>query len=199
MDGRRLDPRSIRMEHLEPGGALETGHGAAEVVLGAGRLFRLAPDSRARLRDAALDAVDLELIAGSAYLTWSEFSGNKGSISVSMAGARCAVGRFGAYRIDAPPDLPARLRVYDGKAAATAGEDSLYVKSKRELILSAPPEIRRFDPEDLDSFDRWNARRNRRVRRLSRAGNRNRRRNRNRNPSPLPSASERGAPRLGGR
>jgi hypothetical protein len=195
---RRLDPQSVRFESLAIGEHLRTGRGFVEVVLGVGRMLRLAPRSEVILLNDALDAVAFEMLQGAVYLTWSEFSGGDGLVEMNAGPTACRIGRFGAYRWDVWADSPPRLRVFEGKATLYWEGGSQTVKGKHEAAVAADGEVRRFDLADRDGFDNWNSRRMRQVRRLSRAGTR-RRRSRARATIDLPDASERRAPRLGGR
>ena len=195
---RQLDPQSVRFESLALGERLRTGRGFAEVVLGVGRMLRLAPRSEVVLVDDSLDAVAFKMLVGAVYLSWSQSSGGDGAVGIAVGPVRCEVRRFGLYRWDVRPDSPPRLRVYDGKATIEAPAGSITVKGKHEAIVSDAGESQRFDLNDRDGFDNWNWRRMRRVSRLTRAGTL-RRRGRGRSMIGLPDASERSAPRLGGR
>lgn len=195
---RQLDPQAVRFESLALGEHLRTGRGFVEVVLGVGRMLRLAPRSEVILLDDTLDAVALEMLTGAVYLTWSQFSGRDGAVGMSVGSMRCEVRRFGVYRWDVRADSPPRLRVFEGKATLESPGGGGVVKGKHEAALVEGGEVRRFDLEDRDGFDNWNSRRMRRVSRMTRAGTR-RRRGRGRPTIPIPDASERGTPRLGGR
>jgi hypothetical protein len=88
--------------------------------------------------------------------------------------------------------------VFDGKATVESPTGATTVKAKHEAVVSDAGAPQRFDLDDRDGFDNWNWRRMRRVSRMTRAGTL-RRRGRGRPTIALPDASERGAPRLGGR
>lgn len=172
---RRLDPQSRRFEELPLGVPLRTVHGKAEVVLGPGRILRLAPQTEIVLRDDRLEAVEIEATRGAVYLTWTDLAGGGGAVVAVRTGpARWEASHPGRYRWDVPTDGPPRLRVHDGKVKASAGGKTVSVKSKHEALLAEQVSVRDLD-ERRDSFDHWNARRSRIVARLSRAGHERRR------------------------
>jgi len=198
VDERRLDTETVRMETLQAGERLQTGRGGAEIVLRVGRIFRLGPRSEAVLRQTELDAVEVEVLKGRAYLVWADFSGSKGTVGVSVGEARWQVSKPGKYRLDVLPDRPTRWRVFDGKASLAWRGQEIKVKSKRQVKLTEDFAVERFNPKQLDRFDGWNARRSRKMGQLSRAGNsrlRERRLDRWRS-SRVPDASQQSAPRI---
>lgn len=202
VDDRRLDTQTVRMETLQQNERLQTGRGGAEIVLRVGRILRLGRRSEVVLRQTDLDAVEVEVVSGRAYLVWSSFSGSDATVDVRVGEARWRVSKPGRYRLDVRPDHPTRWRVFSGKASLTLQGREIVVKSKRQVELAGEATAaERFDPRNLDRFDAWNANRSRKVGRLSRAGNRHLRERRigGLRGSPLPDASESGPPRAGSR
>ncbi len=64
----------------------------------------------------------------------------------------------GVFRIDAPPNGPARVRVLEGKAAVLAADSESAVKKGREIDLTpgASPSKTQASAEP-DAIDRWQA------------------------------------------
>ena len=103
----------------------------------------------------ALAATRLEIVSGEAIVEVDELlEGN--AVTVKLGDAQIALVKKGLYRFDAEP---ARLRVYDGEARATANGETASAKKGRQLEIGAVLAASSFNTKDNDAFARWSARR----------------------------------------
>ena len=172
VEGRLLDPDSTRLQTLAVGEALKTGRGRSELVLAPGRFVRSDRDTEIELIGDDPDAAEVRLVSGAVIVDWTNVFQDGEAILHTESGA-VRIRKAGRYRVDARDGLTAELRVFDGKALFEADQLRAAVKKKRLLSLDASStKPSKFDVEDLDSFDRWNARRARVTARQSRSGRR---------------------------
>ena len=168
--GAPLDPDSLKLRQLENGEALETRRGRAELLLGPSQFTRLSPHARLTLLSDDINAPELRLEGGSAIFSWRVFA--KGEpVQVLTAAGPVRIAKPGVYRFDISEQGASRLRVFEGKAFVGDGQG---VSSKRELALADGGKPEKFDPDAMDGFDRWSARRDRVVNRQGRSGRRSR-------------------------
>lgn len=135
---------------------LTTGEGRAEVLLTPGAFLRMTDASGIRMVSTRLSDVRLNILKGEAVIEVAELLTDN-SINVSVGSAVFELRKGGIYRFDAEP---ARIRVYQGEAVATAGDKTVTVKSGREFTDSASGWVLgHFDTKETDALYRWSSRR----------------------------------------
>jgi hypothetical protein len=135
---------------------LTTGEGRAEVLLTPGAFLRMTDASGIRMVSTRLSDVRLDILKGEAVIEVAELLTDN-SINVSAGGAVFELRKGGIYRFDAEP---ARIRVYQGEAVATAGDKTVTVKGGREFADSGSGWVLgHFDTKETDALYRWSSRR----------------------------------------
>ncbi len=156
IDGAAVHPKFAEFPDVKSGQVLATEEGRVEVLLTPGVFLRLTENSSVRMISNALANTRLELVSGSALIEVAELLEHN-AIAFDAAGAHIALAKKGLYRIDASP---ARLQVYDGQAAVSAGADSLIARKGHQIDLDTAKLVdARFDVKDTDPFYRWSSRR----------------------------------------
>ena len=143
LDGEQLTPQSVKSTIIQPGQAIDTQKGYAEILLSPGAFLRVGNNSEVRLVAAGLADTKLDVVRGSAMIEAAELV--KGAaLQVSMNGVTADVQKNGLYDFNAQAQS---IRVLDGKlkVIGTSGESTL---SKGDQILLAsdkPLKKRDFD------------------------------------------------------
>jgi hypothetical protein len=135
---------------------LTTGEGRAEVLLTPGAFLRMTDASGVRMVSTRLSDVRLDILKGEAVIEVAELLTDN-LITVSVGSAAFELRKGGIYRFDAEP---ARIRVYQGEAVATAGDKTVTVKGGHEFADSGSGWASgRFDTKETDALYRWSSRR----------------------------------------
>lgn len=138
---------------------LRTERGRAEVLLTPGIFLRLGEDSQVQMLSTRLTDVRFRLLAGSAVIEADELTKDN-SVTVTVNDTQVRLLHSGLYRLDAEAGETPRLRVFNGEALVVASAGAEYhVKNKKEIELAGDFVIKKFDPEDTDTLDRWSKRR----------------------------------------
>jgi hypothetical protein len=156
LNGEPVVVRAAQFPEMKDGQELRTQLGRAEVLLSPGCFLRLAEESSVKLVSGRIEDTRLQLTGGSALLEIGEFNGKEQAVTVLLGETAVEVQQRGLYRIDANPP---QLRVYDGKAAAVSGGQSVTIKEGRQTALTAAIGPEKFDKDKGDPFLRWAARR----------------------------------------
>ena len=156
IDGTAIHPRFAEFPDLRNGQVLATDEGRAEILLTPGVFLRLAENSSVRMISNSLAGTHLQVISGTALIEAGELlAGN--AITFDCAGARIALPKKGLYAMDANT---AKLRVYDGQALVSLGDQQVTARKSHEIALDGETLAdSKFDVKDTDPFYRWNARR----------------------------------------
>jgi len=156
IDGSEVHPRFAEFPDLKNGQVLATEEGRAEILLTPGVFLRLAENSSVRMISNSLSGTHLQVISGTALIEAGELlPGN--AIAFDCAGARIALPKKGLYAMDANA---AKLRVYDGQALVSVGDQQVTARKSHEIALDGEKLAdTKFDVKDTDPFYRWNARR----------------------------------------
>jgi hypothetical protein len=156
IDGSEIHPRFAEFPDLKNGQVLATEEGRAEILLTPGVFLRLAENSSVRMISNSLSDTHLQVVSGTAMVEAGELlPGN--AISFDCAGARIALPKKGLYAMDANA---AKLRVYDGQALVSLGDQQVTARKSHEIALDGETLAdSKFDIKDTDPFYRWNARR----------------------------------------
>jgi hypothetical protein len=98
----------------------------------------------------------LEVLTGSAVVEADEMAKDT-NVTIVAHKASILIAKHGLYRFDMEP---ARVKVFDGVASVTTGEQTTLVGAGRLLSLeSASASAEKFNKEDTDALDHWSRRR----------------------------------------
>jgi hypothetical protein len=139
---------------------LRTEEGRAEVLLSPGVFLRVGENSSFRMIANRLIDTRLEILTGSAVVEADEMAKDT-NVTIVANKASILIARHGLYRFDMEP---ARLKVFDGVASVTTGEQTTPVGPGRMLGLGDQSagntaSVEKFNKEDTDALDRWSRRR----------------------------------------
>ena len=133
---------------------LRTEEGRAEVLLTPGVFLRLGENSSFRMITNRLIDTRLELISGAAVVEADEI-GKDNSVTVVYRDATVHPAKKGVYEFDAAAN---ELRVYDGLAEVTVGDQTVEVKESHLIALDTLA-VHKFDKTVTDALNRWSERR----------------------------------------
>ncbi|MGA3042552.1 MAG: hypothetical protein ABSF54_17390 [Bryobacteraceae bacterium] len=133
---------------------LKTEEGRAEVLLTPGVFLRLGENSSFRMVTNRLIDTRLEFLTGSAIVEAEDIAKDN-SVTVVYGDATVHPTKKGVYRLDSEAN---ELRVYDGLAEVTAGDQTVEVKEGHVIALDTLA-VRRFDKTVTDALNRWSERR----------------------------------------
>ncbi len=159
LGGKPVEVKFAEFPQVQNGEVLATEEGRAEVLLTPGVFLRLAENSSFRMESTRLSDTALEVLSGSALFEVDELLQDN-SITVHYNGASVVLMKKGLYRIDADP---ARLRVYDGEARVTSGQQTLVAKKGKSIAFGAVLQAASFDTKITDPFYRWANRRSENI------------------------------------
>lgn len=149
LDGRSITTQSVGTAQLQPGQMLETANGRAEVLLSPGVFLRVGQNSAVRMVSPDLLDTRVELARGSALVEADQLH-DEGRIRIQDNGATATLLKKGLYRFSA--DTPS-VAVYDGKAQVMADDKTVEVKGGREVSLSGPLTVQKFDKKSTEERD----------------------------------------------
>ena len=155
IDGDTVESKFAEFPNLRNGSILTTELGRAEMLLTPGVIIRVAEQGAVKMISSRLTDTRLEVVEGSALIEAMEIL-KENAITVFHNGASIQILKKGLYRIDSEP---AQLRVYDGKAQVTRGDDTLVAKKGKVVELGAFLVATKFDAKTGDPLHRWSARR----------------------------------------
>jgi hypothetical protein len=135
---------------------LRTAEGRAEVLLTPGVFLRVGENSSFRMITNRLIDTRLELLTGSAVVEADEVVKDT-NLTIVSGKAAILIAKHGLFRFDMEP---ARVKVFDGAASVTTGEQITPVAAGKMLSLdSEKASVEKFDKEATDALDRWSKRR----------------------------------------
>jgi len=133
---------------------LKTEDGRAEVLLTPGVFLRVGENSSVRMITNRLIDTRLEFQSGSAVVE-AEDIGKDNSVTVAYKDATVHPAKKGIYRFDA---AAGELRVYDGLAEVTSGDQTVEVREGHVIALDTLA-VHKFDKTTSDALNRWSERR----------------------------------------
>jgi hypothetical protein len=156
IDGTAIHPKFGEFPDVKSGQLVATEEGRAEILLTPGVFLRMAEHTSVRMLSNALADTRLQVEFGSALVEVGELLEHN-AISFEASGAHMELAKKGLYRIDGNP---AGLRVYEGQALVSAGEERLTARKGHQIDLTtAKLADTKFDTKDTDAFYRWSSRR----------------------------------------
>jgi hypothetical protein len=156
LEGKSVEPKFGEFPEMKNGQTLATEDGRAEVLLTPGAFLRVNENSSFQMINNKLADTRVKVLTGTALLELAEILPQNG-ITLLYGDTSITILKKGLYRIDCEPTP--RLRVYDGEARVSLGDDSLVAKRGREVALGAVLSASNFDPKVTDEFYRWASRR----------------------------------------
>lgn len=155
LDGKQIQPKFAEFPDVKNGQTLAAEDGRAEVLLTPGVILRIAENSSFQMVSNSRSDTRLSVLTGSAIVEVGELL-QSNAITILYNDAHIELVKKGLYRIDSDPG---QLRVYDGEARVTAGNQTLLARKGREVVLGAVLDMSGFDVKDTDAFLRWASRR----------------------------------------
>jgi hypothetical protein len=156
VNDKAVEHKVAQFTDLKSKDILTTGEGRAEVLLTPGAFLRMTDTSGIRMVSTRLSDVRMDLVKGEAVVEIAELLTDN-SITVNVGSAAFELRKGGIYRFDS---TPGRVRVYQGEANASAGEQKVTVKAGHEFAESGNSwALGHFDTKDTDALYRWSSRR----------------------------------------
>jgi hypothetical protein len=155
LDGKAIDPKFGQFPQVNNDQMLSTEDGRAELLLTPGVFLRLAEHSSFKMLSNHLSDTAVEVASGSAMIEVDELLKDN-AIAIHFKNGTVSLVKQGLYRFD--EDL-ARLRVYDGEARVTMGENNLTAKKGKQVAFGDALVASNFDTKSTDPFYRWASRR----------------------------------------
>jgi hypothetical protein len=155
IEGKAIDPKFGQFPQVSNDQTLSTQEGRAEVLLTPGVFLRLAENSSFKMLSNRLSDTAIEVASGSAMLEVDELLKDN-AIAVHFKGGTVSLVKQGLYRFD---EDVARMRVYDGEAHVSLGEQNLTAKKGKQVVLGDSLVASNFDTKITDPFYRWASRR----------------------------------------
>src|SRR6202049_5089629 len=150
MDGRRVTDAG--RARLEPNGVLETASGKAELLLTPGVFLRIGDNSAVRMVSPGLTNTEVQLIHGEATVEVAQLF-KENNIRVSVDHTVTTLEKPGLYAFNTDQQM---VRVFDGKAMFTTGDQSVELKKGHEVSLAGPLKAQKFDTKKSeDSLYAW--------------------------------------------
>jgi len=152
----QVEPSLTSFPEVKEKMVLRTAEGRAEVLLSPGVFLRMGEYSSFRMVTNRLIDTRLELLTGSAVVEADEVAKDT-NVTIVARQAAVLIAKHGLYRFDMEP---ARVKVFDGVASVTTGEQTTPVGAGRLLNLdSLTASVEKFNKEETDALDRWSKRR----------------------------------------
>ncbi|MGO8815160.1 MAG: FecR domain-containing protein [Terriglobia bacterium] len=155
VQGQKQSPKSVGATYLEPNQVLDTGNGNAEMLLTPGIFMRIGHNSEVKMISPGLADTQVELTHGSAMVEVDELF-KENDVSVKVSGATTRIEKQGLYDFTANP---ASVKVLEGKAIASEGNQQLKLTKGREVLAAeAQPLVRQkfnTDQAEEDPLYRW--------------------------------------------
>ena len=155
LEGRPVEPKATEFPEVKNHQTLATEEGRAEVLLTPSAFLRLSRHSSFRMISSKLSATSFEIVSGAALIDVGKLLKDN-AITVRFKDAEIHLTRKGLYRFDADPGT---LRVYDGEAAVSSGEQAVVVHRGKEVLFGTGLQAANFDTKKTDAFYRWAQRR----------------------------------------
>src|SRR5476649_147941 len=154
--GQPVTPSLTSFPDVKEDMTLRTEEGRAEILLSPGVFLRVGENSSFRMIANRLIDTRLEILTGSAVVEADEMAKDT-NVTIVANKASILIAKHGLYRFDMEP---ARVKVFDGVASVTTGEQTAPVGAGRMLSLdNNTASVEKFDKEATDAFDRWSKRR----------------------------------------
>lgn len=151
VDNQLVQSRFGQFADVKENQVLRTEDGRAEVLLTPGVFLRVGENSSFRMVSNRLSDTRVEVVSGSALVEVGELLKDN-SITLLYGNYTVSLLKHGLYRIDSEP---AALRVYDGEARVSSGDQTLTVGHGKKVDFGGVLMATKFDTKTGDGLYRW--------------------------------------------
>jgi hypothetical protein len=155
LEGTPVQPKFAEFPDVKNGQTLASQDGRAEVLLTPGVILRIGENSSFKMLSNSRSDTRLEVLSGEAVVEVGELLANN-AITLVSGDAHIELIKRGLYLVSSDP---AKLRVYEGEARVTAGNQTLVAHKGREVLMGAVLDMSGFEVKDVDALMRWASRR----------------------------------------
>src|SRR5208282_1836072 len=155
LEGTPVQPKFAEFPDVKNGQTLAAQDGRAEVLMNPGVILRISENSSFKMLSNSRSDTRLEVLSGEAVVEVGAVLPTN-AITLVSGDVHVELIKMGLYLVSSDPS---KLRVYEGEARVTAGNQTLVARKGREVLLGAVLDMNGFDVKDTDAFMRWAARR----------------------------------------
>lgn len=155
LEGKLIQPKFAEFPDVKNGQTLASQDGRAEVLLTPGVILRIGENSSFKMISNSRSDTRLQVLSGEAVVEVGELLPSN-AITLVYGDTHIELIKRGLYQVSADPG---KLRVYDGEARVTEGNQSLVARKGREVLMGAVLDMSGFDVKDVDALMRWASRR----------------------------------------
>lgn len=155
LEGTPVQPKFAEFPDVKNGQTLASQDGRAEVLMTPGVILRIGENSSFKMLSNSRSDTRLEVLSGEAVAEVGELLPTN-AITLVYGDVHIELIKRGLYQVSADPG---KLRVYEGEARVTAGNQTLVARKGREVLMGAVLDMNGFDVKDVDALMRWASRR----------------------------------------
>ncbi|HEV1283952.1 MAG TPA: FecR domain-containing protein [Bryobacteraceae bacterium] len=155
LEGTPVQPKFAEFPDVKNGQTLASQDGRAEVLLTPGVILRIGENSSFKMLSNNRSDTRLEVLSGEAVVEVGELLASN-AITLVSGDVHIELIKRGLYQVSSDP---AKLRVYEGEARVTGGNQTLVARKGREVLMGAVLDMNGFDVKDADALMRWASRR----------------------------------------
>jgi hypothetical protein len=155
LDGTPVQPKFAEFPDVKNGQTLAAEDGRAEVLMNPGVILRIGENSSFKMLSNSRSDTRLEVLSGEAVVEVGELLASN-AITLVSGDVHIELTKRGLYQISSDPS---KLRVYEGEARVTEGNQSIVARKGREVLMGAVLDMNGFDVKDVDALMRWASRR----------------------------------------
>jgi FecR protein len=155
LDGTPVQPKFAEFPDVKNGQTLASQDGRAEVLMNPGVILRIGENSSFKMLSNSRSDTRLQVLTGEAVVEVGELLSTN-AITIVYGDVHVELIKRGLYQISADPG---KLRVYEGEARVTEGNQTLVARKGREVLMGAVLDMNGFDVKDVDALMRWASRR----------------------------------------
>ena len=155
LNGTPVQPKFAEFPDVKNGQTLAAEDGRVEVLMNPGVILRIGENSSFKMLSNSRSDTRLEVLSGEAVVEVGELLATN-AITLVSGDVHMELIKRGLYHVSSDP---ARLRVYEGEARVTEGNQSVVARKGREVLLGAVLDMNGFDVKDADALMRWASRR----------------------------------------
>jgi len=155
LDGTQVQPKFAEFPDVKNGQTLASVDGRAEILMNPGVILRIGENSSFKMLSNSRSDTRLEVLSGEAVVEVGELLASN-AITLVSGDVHIELIKRGLYQVSSDP---AKLRVYEGEARVTEGNQSIVARKGREVLMGAVLDMNGFDLKDVDALMRWASRR----------------------------------------
>jgi hypothetical protein len=154
IDGAAVQAKAGRFSEIKEQSVLRTGQGRAEVLLTPGVFLRVGENSAIRMLDNRLLSTRVEVLSGNVIVESDDpqMSIKNSPVTMIYKDYEIHLLKHGLVEIGSDP---AQMKVYNGEAQVTAGENRATVGEGRMLLFSAALATEKFNDKVGDDLYLW--------------------------------------------